>query len=342
MLRRSGALILLVLLSISGSAWAETIKVSIGQATSTLAFLPLYAARALDTFAAAGVELKFVQTPGGDPIALAALDAGDIDFAAVGGETAITAIGKGVPFQIVYALMSKLSADLTVSGAFMTRAGVGPGDPLARRLAALKGATIGVSAVKGTQERVARLLVQQAGLDPLRDIKIASIGAPPSLQAALANGTIDGFVLTAPEGLLAEANGGGKILIRLGGEIDGFRSLLYQALVMRAPVDAAHAEAATRVAHALVAASTAIEKDPDAVAGRIQQAYFPKTAPELMTAAVRELKDGVAEHGAVSAASIGRLIDFTQATAGKLDKPLDAAGGDGQFWTNRFVQAATQ
>ena len=51
---------------------AETVR--IGQATTSLSFLPLWAARALDTFSTQDLALSWAAIPGGDPAALAALD----------------------------------------------------------------------------------------------------------------------------------------------------------------------------------------------------------------------------------------------------------------------------
>ena len=111
--------------------------IRIGQATPALSFLPLYAARALGSFEKDGIELKWVAISGGDPSALAALDAGDIDFAAVGADTALNAVDKGQPFELVYTLMSRVTLELVVFGRVHETAGVSPSTPLKKRIAAL-------------------------------------------------------------------------------------------------------------------------------------------------------------------------------------------------------------
>ena len=110
---------LLMLLLLAAPAHAQDRVVRIGQAVPTLSFLPLWAARALGTFEEEGVRLQFVSIRGGDPTALAALDSGDIDFAAVGSDTALEAIAKGQPFQFVYSLMSQVSLELTDSNKYL-------------------------------------------------------------------------------------------------------------------------------------------------------------------------------------------------------------------------------
>src|ERR1700747_2244881 len=83
--------------------------VRIGLGAPTLSSLPIWSARALDTFKAQGLSATVVALPGGDPSALAALDAGDIELAAVGPDATLRAVAKGQPFEIVYSLMSKVT-----------------------------------------------------------------------------------------------------------------------------------------------------------------------------------------------------------------------------------------
>ena len=65
--------------------------VRIGQSTISLGFLPVWAARAYDTFAQQKLDLNWALINGGDPAALAALDSGDIDLAATGGDAVLDA-----------------------------------------------------------------------------------------------------------------------------------------------------------------------------------------------------------------------------------------------------------
>lgn len=80
--------------------------VKIGLGAPTLSFLPIWSRRALDTFKPQGLTATVAALPGGDASALAALDAGDIDLAAVGPDSMLRAAAKGQPFEIVYSLMS--------------------------------------------------------------------------------------------------------------------------------------------------------------------------------------------------------------------------------------------
>src|SRR5258708_20490897 len=101
------ALTLAATLSLLPTFASAQATVRIAQGVASLSFLPVWGARALNTFAAEGLTATVLMSPGGDPAALAALDAGDADLAAVGPEPALRAVAKGQPFQVVYNLMSQ-------------------------------------------------------------------------------------------------------------------------------------------------------------------------------------------------------------------------------------------
>jgi len=319
-------------------ATAQQATVRIGQAVPTLSFLPLYAARALDTFKDQGLRLELVSIRGGDPAALAALDSGDIDLAAVGSDTALAAIVKGQPFAFIYSLMSEVSLQVVASNDFLKRGGVSPADPLPKRILALKDATIGVSAVGGAQDRIARWLVAQGGLDPRRDIKIAMIGPPPAIHAALENGQIDGFILSPPEGMLAEQAQVGTVLIRLGAEFANLGSLPYLVLAAKKPLDEKEHDLAVKTVRALEAASRATLADPPRVAEAIQKPFFPKLAPAVALAAVDAMKGGIAGQGRMNLEQVKRLLELTSATGDKVT--IDPRPGPDAFWTDDIIDAA--
>jgi NitT/TauT family transport system substrate-binding protein len=289
-----------------GGDAAATGPVRIGQATTSLSFLPIWAARAFDTFGAAGQELTWAAIPGGDPAALAALDAGDIDLAAVGSDTALAAIARGQPFVMVYNLMAKLSLELTVARTLIDWRSLSPAGPLAARLAALRGTILGVSAVGGAQDRALRWMAAQGGLDP-GSLQIAQVGAPPAIQAALENGRIQGFLLSPPEAGIAEARGYGRRLIDPSKDFPTLRGLPFLVLVAKADADAATGARITRALGALQAASMQVVADSDAAADRIAEQFFPNIDQPIMRSAVRSMIDGLDGQGRLNPENIAAL-----------------------------------
>jgi NitT/TauT family transport system substrate-binding protein len=327
-----------LLLAPAPASAQQTIRIA--QGVSALSFLPVWAARALNSFAGQGLTANAVVVPGGDAAALAALDAGDIDLAAVGSETVLRAAAKGQPFEIVYSLMSKVTLQIVVSPALLERAGVKAGDPLEKRLGTLKGATIGVSAVGGTQDAAARWLAAKGGLNPKTDIKVAQIGNPVALQAALENKQIDAFVLSPPEGFLAEKSGSGVVLASLGDDFPVLNHQPYLVLAAKKPIDDQKAMLFVKTARALQASSEELVKQPDQTAQAIQKQFFPKATPESMIAAVKAMSSGVADGGKLDAEGFSNMLTFAKEIGTNFGKEFDAKAAENDLWTNRFVDGA--
>jgi NitT/TauT family transport system substrate-binding protein len=316
--------------------------VRIAQGFASLSFLPLWGARALNSFAPQGLAGTVLISPGGDASALAALDAGDVDLAAVGTESVLRAAAKGQPFEIVYNLMSKVTLEVVVAPSFLDKTGVKPGDPLQQRIAALKGATIGVAAVGGTQETAARWLAAKGGLDPKADIKIAQVGSPVALQAALENKRIDAFVLSPPEGYLATRSGAGTILMSLGDDFPLLANQPYLVLVAKKPIDDKASNLIVRTARAMQAASTALIADPQSTATAIQQQFFAKADPAAIAAAVKALDSGVAGAGRLDVQAFQNQLTFSREVGTVFGKEFNAAASQNDLWTNSFVERAAQ
>jgi NitT/TauT family transport system substrate-binding protein len=314
--------------------------VRIGLGAPTLSFLPIWSARALDTFKTQGLTANVVALAGGDPSALAALDAGDIDLAAVGPDSMLCAAAKGQPFEIVYSLMSKVTLQLVVSPALLERTGVKPGDPLEKRLAAMKGTLVGATALAGAQEIAARWLAAKGGLDPKNDLKVAQVGNPTAIQAALEAKRIDAFVLSPPEGYLAEKAGTGTVLVSLGDDFPLLANQPYLVLVAKKPISPATADLITRTAEALQQASAAVISKPDETAGAIQKQFFAKADPQAIAAALKTMSSGVADGGKIDVQSMQNALTFAKEVGTNFGKEFDAKASEDDLWTNRFIDAA--
>jgi NitT/TauT family transport system substrate-binding protein len=316
--------------------------VRIAQGFASLSFLPLWGARALNTFAPQGLTATVLSSPGGDPAALAALDAGDADLAAVGTESALRAVAKGQPFEIVYNLMSKVTLEVVVAPSFAEKTGVKPSDPLEKRIAALKGATVGVAAVGGTQETAARWLAAKGGLDPKADIKVAQVGSPVALQAALENKRIDAFVLSPPEGFLAAKSGSGTVLVSLGDDFPLLANQPYLVLVAKKPIDDKASDLIVKTARAMQAASIALVSEPEPTAQAIQKQFFAKADPAAIVAAVKAMNGGVASGGKLDVQAFQNQLAFSKQVGTNFGKDFDAAASQNDLWTNSFVERAAK
>ena len=78
----------------------------------------------------------------------------------------------------------------------------------------LKGGTIAVTAPGATSWVFARMLAKKMGWDPEKDIRIVGVGGQDAMVAGMRRGELVAFV-TGTAGVVAEAQGVGRVLMRL-------------------------------------------------------------------------------------------------------------------------------
>ncbi len=126
-------------------------------------------------------------------IAITALATGDIDYCQLFGAVVGGAIA-GLPIRIVAGFLDNWPLTL------ISQAEV-------KSLRELKGKTIGVSAYGATPDLLARLMVQRAGLDPDKDIKILALGSDAARVTALKQRIVDVVVMSPPADAQMEKQG---------------------------------------------------------------------------------------------------------------------------------------
>lgn len=193
-------------------------------------------------------------------------------------------------------------------------------------------ATIGVSAVGGTQDRVARWVAAQGGLDPKTGVQVAMVSPPPAIQAALENGRIDAFVLSAPKAGLAEARGFGTLLVDPDKDFPQLHALPNLVLVGIRDPDAAGVKRIKATTVAMQQGAHDVIAHPDQAADRIGGKFCAKIPQPIMRAAVHSLLDGLAGRGRFTPANITALTRFSTESGTPVPATKD-------YWTNRFIAA---
>jgi NitT/TauT family transport system substrate-binding protein len=155
------------------------------------AFAPIWLAQEKGLFAKYGVtvDLRFIAPA----TATQALLAKNLDIVNPGGELIEAALsGERVVFfagilnRIVFSMYSK---------------------PEIRAVSDLRGKVVGVTLPGSTTDFTARILLQQAGLSPLKDAKILYLKGMEPIVAALSQGNIDAGIISAPATLKARQAG---------------------------------------------------------------------------------------------------------------------------------------
>ncbi|MBW3605415.1 MAG: ABC transporter substrate-binding protein [Actinobacteria bacterium] len=181
----------------TAEAEPEVSDVTVTQAVASLAFLPVYVARAQGFYEERGLNVEQIVTQGGGPD-LQALLAGDAEFNAGAGTYQINALREGQDVQNVYNYMNRSIINIVMSQQAADEAGVTEDSPLEEKLAALEGKTIGVTRPGSLTDATARFLVRQAGLDPDADTNIIGVGGGGAIVAALQQGQVDAIAISSP------------------------------------------------------------------------------------------------------------------------------------------------
>lgn len=165
-------------------------------ASASLAFMDTYVAKGAGVFEHAGLDVVWQPPAPSASIAIGAVVTGESDVANVATLYAIGAAPSTPSLKIFAAGPIGVTSFLfiRVSTAIKLGAlGVTPDSPIADRLRALKGLTIGAGSKGGATELNLRLALQSAGLDPDSDVTLFS-GTSDAQLAAFNAGNIDASV----------------------------------------------------------------------------------------------------------------------------------------------------
>jgi ABC-type nitrate/sulfonate/bicarbonate transport system substrate-binding protein len=139
-----------------------------------------------------GVNVEFIQSAGTTMIR--ALDAGSLDVAIVGGGQALSAYLKGVEVRIIGGLVNTVPYQLWAK-------------PEISQLKDLKGKLIANTPPGTSLNLAAAVLLQRAGLDPLKDVKLIAFGRLGLISQSLFTGVVDAALLSPPETIEARKAG---------------------------------------------------------------------------------------------------------------------------------------
>ncbi len=159
---------------------AEKIRLAVPDVGGQFITFPL--AQKIGLLQQEGIDGEIVLIRGN--AALAALTGGDIDYT-VGIPQGIRGALAGLALKIV-ACFEPSSTLLLLS------------QPKVKTLGDLAGKTIAVGAVGGAPTRIARMILQQAKLNPDKDIKFLSVGAAQARLALMKQGLADAAMVPPP------------------------------------------------------------------------------------------------------------------------------------------------
>jgi NitT/TauT family transport system substrate-binding protein len=168
-----------------------TEKVRIAYASNSLAFLVPFVAKDRGLYSKHGIEAELIQVR--PNVAMAALLSGDIDYVELIGSI-IRSAGRGAPVRAISTSIKAPFFSFAANSKFKT-------------IKDLKGATIGVTAIGGTNYISTRLTLRYYGLDPDKDVKILAIGDEKLMYEAFKIGRVDCVVVAPPFSVILRREG---------------------------------------------------------------------------------------------------------------------------------------
>jgi len=186
-------LFLLLLVPVQGRAQEKTgsEKVRIAIATHSLAFLVPFVAKDRGFYGKHGLEVELIQVR--PNVAMAALLSGDIDYVELIGSV-IRSAAKGAPIRAISTNIKAPFFSFAAQQKYKT-------------IKDLKGTTVGVTAIGGTNYISTRLTLRHFGVDPDKEVKILAIGDEKLMYEAFKIGRVDAVVVAPPFSVLLKREG---------------------------------------------------------------------------------------------------------------------------------------
>jgi NitT/TauT family transport system substrate-binding protein len=171
------------------TAKLEDLRVSF--ASFGVIYYPHFIAKELGYYRDEGFDIEVIAMPGG--LATQALVAGDLQFSTSSGSS-LNASLRGIKLKVVY-----VNLDRPLYKLISWRDDI-------RKVADVKGRSIGIASRGDTMEGAANLLLRKHGMDPVRDVVWVALGTGGRVTS-LAAKTVDSAVLGFADSLRMQSRG---------------------------------------------------------------------------------------------------------------------------------------
>lgn len=329
----AGLVILAVTLS-TAVATAQGPRVRLREAhTGTLFMAPVFIAEAAGYMAEEGIDLELFEVDSG-ALGIAALVAGQVQIFDADPFQAVTLRRQGKQILFIYNLTKRVTLDMVMHPEVARARNISRSTPIAQRFAALRGMRLGITRPGAATDVYMRFYLKQAGLNPDRDAQIISVGGGGALLAALRTRQIDAFHLSAPTPYLAERDGFGVVVIKSSaGDVPELDNFMYTGIAVHNVFANQNADVLRRWVRAVNRANQLMRRDQAAAVTHLRK-HFPRTDPEVLALALREIIPALSEDGRVSEAMMEKHLQFMLDDGQITLKP---SAKEGILWTNRFI-----
>src|SRR6266566_3520776 len=293
---------------------------------------PVFLAQNKGFFTEEKLEVDITSTAGGGPD-IRALIAGDVEFSFTTGDNVILAQQEGKRLLMVMSGLHRLFINWAMHKDVAKTKGVTESMPLADKIKALKGLTVGVTNPGALTAHLAAFVIRKAGYNPQQDVNVIPIGSGPTWLAALENRKVD-VALTAPPVPETAISRGLAIMFinNAKGEDPSIPEFLMENLVARPETVAKEADLVRRMVRALTRANQwALKSSPEQVADALKP-FMAKIDPELLLSGAKSVLPALSPDGRTSERSFQTTQDILE-QAGILKKRAPYA----ELVTNEFL-----
>lgn len=293
--------VLVFLSSASSPVRAETLqKVKLTMPVVALSMTPVYLAKAQGYFAEEGLDVEMISTGGGGPD-IKALIAGEADFTFTPGDNVLLAYQEGKRLVMVMTGLNRLIINWAMHKQVASAKGITESTPLAEKLKALKGLTVGVTQPGALTAHLAAFVIRKAGYTPQQDVNVIPIGSGPTWIAALENRKVDAALTATPVPETAISRGFAIMFINNAkGEDPSIPEFLMENLITRPEVIEKNPELVRKMVRSLVRANRwALAGSPEQVAGALRP-FLRNIDPDVLLAGVRSTLPALSPDGRTS------------------------------------------
>jgi NitT/TauT family transport system substrate-binding protein len=275
--------VIIVLLAAAAHAQAPR-KVKMTLPVVALTTAPVYLAEAKGYFAQEGLSVDLTVTGGGGPD-IKALIANDVDFTYTASDQVILPWQEGKGLVMVMGVIPRALINWAIHKDVARAKGISEKSPLADKLKALRGLTIGATQAGSLTANLAAYTLRKAGLVPQQDAQIIPVGSGLTWLAALEQRKVDAALMSPPLPDTAVARGYAIMLIdNARGEDPALAEFLQQVFVTRHDVIQKDPELVRKLVRALVRANQwALGAKPEEIAEALQASMGATPRDALLT-----------------------------------------------------------
>ncbi|MFG1922081.1 ABC transporter substrate-binding protein [Cryptosporangium sp. NPDC048952] len=296
----------------SPATGADAMTLNVGQTSNSAAFFPLFVAETQGYFREEGLTLGERPRLGTGAKSAAALQSGSIDIAAGVMTDAFNLYRVNDKARVIGTLTNEYYIDIIAGPKIPTTVDAAP---LAQRVQALKGTTIGITGPGSGTEALLNYLLEQQKLDTEKDITMVNLGSDVSAAlGALKTGRVDALSFFQPVGQQAAANGIGRILISPPrGDVPALRGTMHGALFTTQNVIDRKGKAVQAFYRAIAKAEKFIHGNPEQVRDLLQK-YQTTMNVKAVEALVPVLQAEIPQSPAPDEAAYDKSVAFHEET----------------------------